>query len=92
MSESAKNVEPEADEAVRAYIRMNGARLAADGALLALLLPERFVEAGLHDLQRHIIDKLRAENAALKRANARESAASPRCSFRNRRNRSRSSP
>ena len=66
MSEIAKNVEPEADEAVRAYIRMNRSRLAADGALLALLLPERFAESGLHDLQRHIIDKLRAENAALR--------------------------
>jgi len=66
MSESAKTFEPEADEAVRAYIRMNRARLAGDGNLLSLLLPERFAEAGLHDLQRHIIDKLRAENAALK--------------------------
>jgi len=66
MSESAKTFEPEADEAVRAYIRMNRARLASDGSLLALLLPERFSGSGLHDLQRHVIDKLRAENAALK--------------------------
>jgi len=65
MSESAEKLAPEADEAVRAYIRMNRTRLAADGALLAELLPERF-EGEVHDLQRHIIDKLRAENAALK--------------------------
>jgi len=66
MSESAKSLLPEAEEAVRAYLRMNRARLAADGALLALLLPERFGEAGVHDLQRHVIEKLKAENAALK--------------------------
>jgi uncharacterized protein YigA (DUF484 family) len=65
MSESAEKLAPEADEAVRAYIRMNRARLAADGSLLAELLPERF-GGEAHDLQRHIIDKLRAENAALK--------------------------
>ncbi|MBV8979207.1 MAG: hypothetical protein JO261_02375 [Alphaproteobacteria bacterium] len=66
MSESAKTIEPEAEEAVRAYLRINRARLAADGSFLALLLPERFAQSGLHDLQRHIIDRLRAENAALK--------------------------
>ena len=66
MSETAKTFEPEADEAVRAYIRMNRERLASDNSLLALLLPERFAENGPHDLQRHIIDRLRAENAALK--------------------------
>jgi hypothetical protein len=66
MNESAENVAPDADEAVRAYIRMNRARLAADGAFLVALLPERFEGEGVHDIQRHIIDKLRAENAALK--------------------------
>jgi len=56
---------PEAEEAVRAYISMNRARLAADGSLLALLLPERFV-GEVHDLQRHVIERLQRENAALK--------------------------
>ena len=66
MSESAEHLAPEADEAVRAYIRMNRARLAADGSFLAALLPERLDAGNVHDLQRHIIDRLRAENAALK--------------------------
>jgi len=66
MSESAENLAPEADEAVRAYIRMNRARLAADGSLLAALLPERLDGANVHDLQRYVIDRLRGENAALK--------------------------
>jgi hypothetical protein len=66
MNESAESMAPEAEEAVRAYIRMNKVKLAQDGSLLALLLPDRFGEAGVHDLQRHIIEKLRAENAALK--------------------------
>ena len=66
MNDSAETIAPEADEAVRAYIRMNRARLAADGSFLAALLPERFAGEGVHDIQRHIIDKLRAENAALK--------------------------
>lgn len=65
MSEQAQSTAPEAEEAVRAYIRMNRARLAADGALLAMLLPERF-SGEAHDLQRHVIERLRAENAALK--------------------------
>lgn len=65
MSESAENLAPEADEAVRAYIRMNRARLAADGTFLASLLPERF-GADVHDMQRFVIEKLKGENAALK--------------------------
>jgi hypothetical protein len=65
MNERAENVAPEAEEAVRAYIRMNRARLAADGALLAMLLPERF-GGEIQDMQRFVVDKLRAENAALK--------------------------
>ncbi len=64
MNESAERIAPEADEAVRAYIRMNRARLAADGSFLAMLLPERF--EGVHDMQHFVIDKLRRENAALK--------------------------
>lgn len=65
MSEQAESVAPEADEAVRAYIRMNRARLAQDGSFLAMLLPPRF-EGEVHDMQRHVVEKLRAENAALK--------------------------
>ncbi len=66
MSESAKSFPPETDEAVRAYIRANRARLAADGALLALLLPDRFRDAGVCDLQHYVLEKLRTENTALK--------------------------
>jgi uncharacterized protein YigA (DUF484 family) len=64
--ESAPSLNPAqaAGEAVKAYIRMNRARLAADGELLALLLPERF--EGVRDLQRFAIDRLAAENRALK--------------------------
>lgn len=65
MNERAEDTAPEADEAVRAYIRMNRARLAADGSFLAMLLPERF-GGEIHDMQRFVVEKLRAENAALK--------------------------
>ncbi|MBU6296667.1 MAG: hypothetical protein KJS68_00370, partial [Alphaproteobacteria bacterium] len=68
MSESAKSLQPAeaAAEAVKAYIRMNRARLAADGELLALLLPERFAGEEVRDLQRFVIERLAAENQALK--------------------------
>ena len=64
--ESAPSLDPAqaASEAVKAYIRMNRARLAADGELLALLLPERF--ENVRDLQRYAIERLAAENRALK--------------------------
>jgi hypothetical protein len=65
MSEPAEDRIPEAEEAVRAYIRMNHSRLAADGSLLALLLPERF-GTEVRDLQRHVIEKLQRENATLR--------------------------
>jgi len=65
MSEQAESVAPEADEAVRAYIRMHRARLAGDGSFLAMLLPPRFEGEAL-DMQVYVIEKLRAENAALK--------------------------
>ena len=55
-----------AAEAVKTYIRMNRARLAEDGELLALLLPERFETGEVRDLQRFVIDRLSAENAALR--------------------------
>jgi hypothetical protein len=66
MSESAKAIEPIAAEALKAYIRLNRRSLAADGELLALLIPERFRDGEAHDLQRFVIEKLLAENAALK--------------------------
>jgi hypothetical protein len=66
MNESAPSIAPEADEAVRAYIRMNRERLTQDGSFLVALLPERFAGGEVHDIQRHIIDRLRAENTALK--------------------------
>ena len=68
MSEQAKSLEPAlaAAEAVKAYIRLNRARLASDGELLALLLPERGDIGEVRDFQRFVIDKLAAENAALK--------------------------
>jgi BMFP domain-containing protein YqiC len=65
MNEHVEEFAPEAEEAVRAYIRMNLARLAQDGSLLAMLLPDRFAGETL-DMQIHVIEKLRAENAALK--------------------------
>jgi hypothetical protein len=66
MNETAGALAPEAEEAIRAYIRLNAKRLAADGDLLAMLLPDRFAEGEVRDLQRHVIEKLRAENAALR--------------------------
>jgi uncharacterized protein len=55
-----------AAEAVKTYIRLNRDKLASDGELLALLLPERFAARHIGDLQRHVIEKLRDENAALR--------------------------
>jgi uncharacterized protein YigA (DUF484 family) len=58
---------------------MNRARLARDGELLALLLPERFAGEDVRDLQRHIIERIANENASLRAErdrlrHARESA------------------
>lgn len=55
-----------AAEAVKAYIRMHRAQLAADGELLSLLLPERFADEGVIDLNQYVLEKLRAENQALR--------------------------
>ena len=55
-----------AAEAVKAYVRTDRARLARDGELLALLLPERFPNEDVRDLQRAIIDRLAGENARLR--------------------------
>jgi uncharacterized protein len=56
-----------AAEAVKAYIRMHRAKLARDGEILALLLPERFQSGEVRDLQRHIIERLASENTTLRR-------------------------
>ncbi len=68
MSEQAKSRAPAeaAAEAVKAYIRLNRTRLAADGELLALLMPERPDLGDVRDFQRFVIDRLAAENASLK--------------------------
>ena len=68
MRETAPSLEPAqaAAESVKAYIRMNRAHLAADGELLALLLPERFSGSEVRDLQRYAIERLAAENQTLK--------------------------
>jgi len=68
MSEQAKSL-PTAEaaaEAVKAYVRLNRARLAVDGELLSLLLPERTDIADARDFQRFVIDRLTAENTRLK--------------------------
>jgi uncharacterized protein YigA (DUF484 family) len=68
MSDRAEERAPAeaAAEAVKAYIRMNREKLAADGELLAQLLPERFAGDDVRDLQRFVIEKLRFENERLK--------------------------
>jgi uncharacterized protein len=68
LSERAEAREPTlaAAEAVKAYIRMNRARLAADGELLAMLLPERFDVGEVRDLQRFVIERLKDANANLR--------------------------
>jgi uncharacterized protein YigA (DUF484 family) len=55
-----------AAEAVKAYVRLHRDKLSRDGELLSLLLPERFAERGVGDLQRYIIERLREENTALR--------------------------
>ena len=54
-----------AAEAVKTYIRLHRETLASDGEMLALLVPERFAGNSVGDLQRHIIERLREQNAAL---------------------------
>ena len=55
-----------AAEAVKAYVRMHRMQLAADGELLSLLLPDRFDADGVVDFARYALEKLRAENQALR--------------------------
>jgi hypothetical protein len=76
-----------AAEAVKAYIRLHRAKLARDGEILALLLPERFASGQIRDLQRHIIERLTGENATLRAErdalrNAREGAVHLGCGVR----------
>jgi len=68
MSERAEGRSPEdaAAEAVKAYIRLNREELAADGELIAQLLPDRFAGSPVRDLQQVVIEKLRRENASLR--------------------------
>jgi uncharacterized protein YigA (DUF484 family) len=55
-----------AAQAVKTYIRLHRDELSSDGELLSLLLPERFTERGVGDLQRYVIERLRDENTALR--------------------------
>ncbi len=75
-----RNASEAAATAVKTYIRLNREKLAADGELLALLLPRRFAGSEIGDLQQHVIEKLRDENASLRAerdglAGARDQAA-----------------
>jgi uncharacterized protein YigA (DUF484 family) len=70
MSDRAEARDPAeaAEQAVKAYLRMHREKLSADGELLSLLLPDRFEKTAgeVRDLQRFIIERLTAENTALK--------------------------
>lgn len=55
-----------AAEAVKTYIRLHRDKLSHDGELLSLLLPERFEQRGVGDMQRYVIERLRDENSALR--------------------------
>ena len=68
MSDRAESREPAlaAAQAVKAYIRMHREKLAEDGELLGLLLPQRFGDGRVRDMQRHVIERLSSENAALR--------------------------
>ena len=68
MTEQAKTLAPElaAADAIKTYIRMHRETLAADGELLALLVPKRDDIGSVPDFQRFVIDKLAAENATLR--------------------------
>jgi uncharacterized protein len=68
MNDRAESRDPAiaAAQAVKAYIRMHREKLAEDGELLGLLLPDRFGDRRVRDLQHHVIERLTAENAALR--------------------------
>ena len=68
MNDRAESRDPSvaAAQAVKAYIRMHREKLAEDGELLGLLLPYRFGDRRVRDLQRHVIERLSVENTALR--------------------------
>ncbi|HEY5339339.1 MAG TPA: hypothetical protein VIJ85_14115 [Rhizomicrobium sp.] len=68
MSDRAEARDPAlaAAQAVKAYIRMHREKLAEDGELLSLLLPQRFGDGRVRDLQRYVIERLTTENNALR--------------------------
>jgi hypothetical protein len=68
MSDRAESRDPAlaAAQAVKAYIRMHREKLAEDGELLGLLLPQRFGDSRVRDMQRHVIERLSSENAILR--------------------------
>lgn len=53
-------------DVVKAYIRLNRAALATDGELLAMLLPDRFDDREVRDMQRFVIERLTSEIARLR--------------------------
>jgi len=64
----ARDSSEAAAQAVKAFVRMHREKLTADGELLAMLLPGRFADepGEIRDMQSFVIERLRAENAALK--------------------------
>jgi len=68
MSDRAESRDPAiaAAQAVKAYIRMHREKLAEDGELLGLLLPRRFGDSRVRDMQSFVIERLSGENAALR--------------------------
>jgi uncharacterized protein YigA (DUF484 family) len=68
MNDRAESRDPAvaAAQAVKAYIRMHREKLAEDGELLGLLLPERFGDSRVRDMQSFVIERLAAENTALR--------------------------
>ena len=65
-SASLLSTEQAALDAVKAFVRMHRARLAADGELLALLMPERVFGPTISDMQRFALEKLAAEARTLR--------------------------
>lgn len=67
MSKPAASALPaDALDVVKAYLRMNRAKLSENGELLAMLLPDRFDGGDVHDMQRFVIERLTQEIADLR--------------------------
>jgi uncharacterized protein len=68
MNDRAESRDPSvaAAQAVKAYIRMHREKLAEDGELLGLLLPQRFGDSRVRDMQSFVIERLSGENAVLR--------------------------